>query len=89
MRPVCSRAEFDPLPNEAGVYQPSAVNLGVSQPTVQGGFDILGMSASPCHGDALLIAGASAVGGQVTLTNLTDIPLSDLQATMRRRPLES
>ncbi len=79
-------AEFQPLPGEAGVYQIGAVNPGVSQATVQGGFDILGMSAQPPSTNLSLIAGSSSVGGQVTLTNLTDIPLSDLQASVVGAP---
>ncbi len=79
-------AEFDPLPGEAGVYQIGAVNPGVSQAAVQGGFDILGMSAQPPSASLSLIAGGSAVDGQVTLTNLTNIPLSDLQASVVGAP---
>jgi len=77
---------FQPLPGEAGVYTIGATNPGVSQATVQGGFDIIGMSAQPPTASLSLIAGSSAVGGQVTLTNLTDIPLSDLQASVVGAP---
>ncbi len=73
---------FQPLPGEAGVYTIGATNPGVSQATVQSGFDIIGMTAQPASAKLSLLADSAAVGGQVTLTNLTPIPLSELHATI-------
>jgi hypothetical protein len=77
---------FQPLPGEAGVYTIGATNPGVSQAMAQGGFDIIGMNAQPASASLSLIEGAGAVGGQVTLTDLTPIPLSDLTAQVEGAP---
>jgi hypothetical protein len=77
---------FQLLPGEAGVYTIGAANPGVSQATVQGGFDIIGMSVQPTTASLSLVEDSTPVGGQVTLTNLTPIALSDLQATVVGAP---
>ena len=77
---------FQPLPGEAGVYTIGATNPGVSQATVQGGFDIIGMSAQPPTASLSLTEDAAPTGGQFTLTNLTNIALSDLSASVVGAP---
>ncbi len=79
-------ATFTPLPGEAGVYTVGATNPGVAQASVQGGFDILGMTAQPPSASLSLVAGSPAQSGQITLTNATDIPLSNLQASVLGAP---
>ncbi len=78
--------DFQPLPGEAGVYSIGATNPGVSQATVQSGFEILGMSAQPPSASLSLIAKGPTAGGDLTLTNLTNIALSNVQATVVGAP---
>ena len=72
---------FTPLPNEAGTYTVSAVSPGITSATPQTQFNILGMSLSPAS-LALNVTAGGNVAGSVTLQNLSDVPLTNLSATV-------
>ena len=79
-------ATFMPLPGEAGQYTIGATNPGVAQANIQGSFTIIGMSATPPSETASVIPGTPAIAGQVTLTNLSNVPLSNLTTTVVGAP---
>jgi hypothetical protein len=79
-------ATFYPLPGEAGQYTIGATHPGVGVATVQGGFTLLGMSADPPQATLQLVPGGADVTGLVTLSNLSDIPLSNLGASVQGAP---
>jgi hypothetical protein len=72
---------FNPLPNEAGTYTVSAVYPGLTSAPSQAEFNILGMSANPASPALTIVAGGSALGS-VSIQNLSDVPLTDLTATV-------
>ena len=71
---------FRPLPNEAGVYTIGAAHPGEATAPVQDTFTLLGAAFAPAT-LGLVMAPDTSIGGQVTLKNLGDAPLSGLQAT--------
>jgi hypothetical protein len=71
---------FRPLPNEAGVYTIGAAHPGESAAPIQDTFTLLGAAFAPAS-LGLTMAPDTGIGGQVTLKNLGDAPLSGLQAT--------
>ncbi len=77
---------FQPLPGEAGQYTIGATNPGVTQATVQSSFTIVGISAAPPQTTLSVIPGTAAVGGQVTLTNLSNIAVTNLSASVVGAP---
>ncbi len=71
---------FRPLPNEAGVYSIGAAHPGEPDAPIQDTFTLLGAAFAPTT-LGLTTAPDTSVGGQVTLKNLGDAPLSGLQGT--------
>jgi hypothetical protein len=78
---------WQPLPGEAGTYEIFATHPGVAQAPVQDTFAILGMRASPSS-TSLLMVERSSVVGTVRLDNLSDVPLTELTATVISKPAD-
>jgi hypothetical protein len=78
---------FQPLPGEGGDYQVGADHPGVPDATVpnQDSFTIIGMKAVPPAPSPSLVAGKS-VQGTVQLTNLSNVALTNIQATLQGKP---
>jgi CARDB/Immunoglobulin domain len=72
---------FNPLATEAGTYTIIAVLPGITAGSPQGEFNILGISANPSSA-ALNIGSGGNVVANITLNNLSDVPLTDLTATI-------
>jgi YD repeat-containing protein len=70
---------FQPLPNEAGEYSVTAADPGVSNPTVQAQFEIVGMTASPATANVTVVPD-TPLSGTFTLTNLIETSLTGLTA---------
>jgi hypothetical protein len=77
---------FQPLPGEAGHYQVAAAHPGVAQATVQDDFILLGMRTNPGQVQHMVVS-LGAVSGAVRLENLSEVPLTGLQATVT--PIEA
>ncbi len=77
---------FQPLPTEAGVYSIAAGYPGATIGPSQGQFTIVGMTANPANIASLSLAPGTPLTGQITLTNLTDMPLTGLAATVEGGP---
>jgi len=71
---------FQPLPNEAGVYQISAALPSVANPPAQDSFVLIGMSVAAV-GLVDLTEGTS-VTNSTALNNLSDTPLTGLTVTV-------
>ncbi|MCY2963358.1 MAG: Ig-like domain-containing protein, partial [Planctomycetota bacterium] len=69
---------FRPLPGEAGRYTLFAHYPTAGAGNPQDSFTLVGMSAQPAGLAVKLVEGATPTRGQVTLTNLSDIPLTEL-----------
>jgi hypothetical protein len=76
---------FQPLQYEGGEYSVTAADPGVTNPTVQTQFQIIGMTASPANASVQIIPGTTLTG-QITLTDLTATPLTGLTATANGGP---
>ncbi len=76
---------FRPLPNEAGIYTIGAAHSGEATAPVQDTFILLGAKFDPAS-LALTLAPAASVGGQATLRNLGDAPLTGLAVTPVNAP---
>jgi RHS repeat-associated protein len=76
---------FQPLPNEAGEYSVTAADAGVTNPTVQAQFQIVGMTASPPSANVTIVPN-TPLTGQFTLTNLSNVTLTGLTATASGGP---
>ena len=61
---------FQPLPTEAGEYSVTAADPGVTNPSVQAHFEIVGMTASPATAKVTVIPN-TPLTGTFTLTNLS------------------
>ncbi len=76
---------FSPLPNEAGNYAYAAAHPGVAEPDIQGRFAIVGLRARvPSPGMTLVENSPQSL--QIPLENLSDQPLSGLQARVVSGP---
>ncbi len=73
---------FRPLPTEAGHYSLAAAQPEVTADVVQGQFELIGIGANPMALDARL-AVQQPLTGFVTLTNLSDHPLSGLAGVVQ------
>lgn len=73
--------EFRPVALEAGRYEFGATHPGVSGFAVQGEFRLLGFRISP-GGASHRLTALSSVSGEALLENITDLPLTDLKATV-------
>ncbi|MBN2021930.1 MAG: Ig-like domain-containing protein [Pirellulales bacterium] len=69
---------FTPLPGEAGYYTVGAAHPGEASAPVQDAFTLLGMRAQP-PGAAVAVIQGQTVQGQLTLHNLADVPLTDIE----------
>ena len=76
---------FQPLQNEAGNYSVTAADPGVTNPPVQLGFVIVGMTATPANANVQVVPN-TPLNGQFTLTNLSDVALTGLTATYSGGP---
>jgi RHS repeat-associated protein len=76
---------FQPLLDEAGEYGVTAGDPGVTNPSVQAQFEIVGMTASPATGNVTIVP-STQLTGDFTLTNLSDVPLTGLSATWSGGP---
>jgi hypothetical protein len=78
-------ATFQPLPGEAGHYTIGADHPGVATDAVQDEFSLVGMRANQTQID-VRIAPGTPLSGQVQLTNLGDVPLTGLTASVLNAP---
>ncbi len=78
-------ANWQPLPGEAGFYQVSAGHPGEPVPEAQDGFRLLGLRSVPANPSVRLSEGSS-VGGSFRLENLSDVPLTGMQAEVVSQP---
>ncbi|MFZ4733377.1 MAG: hypothetical protein ACOYK7_12625, partial [Pirellulales bacterium] len=76
------RITFTPLPGEAGNYTVAAHHPGAAAGTAQDSFTLLGMKAAPATPGLGLVAGGAEETLAVTLTNLADVPLNGLVASV-------
>jgi hypothetical protein len=75
-------ATFRPLPFEAGQYTISADHPGVAQhPSAQDSFTLVGMRPIPDRLSLRLTPGVP-LSGEITLENLSDVPLTGLRAVV-------
>ena len=72
---------FQPLPNEAGVYQISAALPAVTSPPAQDSFTLIGMSVALVS--LVDMTEGTSVTNSTTLNNLSDIPLTGLTVTVK------
>ena len=68
---------FTPLPGEAGNYSVAAAHPSVTQDVVQDQFTLIGMKVVP-PGAANRLVEKQTVSGTFTVTNLSDVPLTNL-----------
>ncbi|MBI3851080.1 MAG: hypothetical protein HY298_12505 [Verrucomicrobia bacterium] len=71
---------FHPLPGEAGHYDLSAANPGVTNTSPQDSFTLLGMRFEPPN-PSVTMAALSTVSNQVAVVNLSDMPITGLSAS--------
>ena len=76
---------FDPLPNEAGSYGVAAAHPGVTNPTPQIHFTIVGLQARVPDQPIQLIAPSNQTV-VIPLENLSEVALSGLQALLVSSP---
>ncbi|MCY2986427.1 MAG: FG-GAP-like repeat-containing protein [Planctomycetota bacterium] len=74
-------AVFQPLPFEAGYYSIGADYPGLQDDTIQDHFTLIGMQASPSSASLRLVPGITLTT-QLSLQNLSNVPLSGLAATV-------
>jgi hypothetical protein len=75
---------FKPLPGEAGVYSVAADHPGISDPSAQDGFTLLGLRV-PTQPLLNLVEGKSATNTTI-VENLSDLSLSGLSAEVLNGP---
>ena len=76
---------FQPLPNEAGSYEVAAAHPGAVRPEVQDRFTIIGFRAHPPADSVALVDGVEKAL-EIPIENLSDVPLSGLQAQVLSAP---
>lgn len=76
---------FTPLPTETGDYQLAADHPRVNEDTVQDTFSLLGFSVS-ATGASMTIVPETDVTGQITLRNMTGVPLTGISASAPDAP---
>ncbi|NQT18153.1 MAG: hypothetical protein HQ592_00500 [Planctomycetes bacterium] len=76
---------FNPLVNEAGTYEVAAARPGVAEDLVQDTFVLFGMKLDVSEHGYDLTPG-TPLQGEVTLTNITDLPLTGLTASVEKMP---
>lgn len=76
---------FQPLPGEAGLYSIAADHPGVSADSIQDQFTLIGMRAAPSSTTLRVVPGIP-LSGTVTLSNLSDLPLTGLTASVLNAP---
>ncbi|MBS0265797.1 MAG: Ig-like domain-containing protein, partial [Planctomycetes bacterium] len=77
---------FKPLPGEAGRYGVVAYHPGSTAGETQDSFALIGMSADPAQPSVKLIEGADSTTRTITLTNLGDVPLTDMTVQVISAP---
>ncbi len=76
---------WQPLPGEAGFYQIFAAHPGVSNVPVQAEFRLVGMRAEPASAALKVVEGATHAGS-VQIENLSDLPLTGVNAAVVSAP---
>src|SRR5581483_6896492 len=71
---------FQPLPNEAGVYQISAAIPTAANPPAQDSFVLIGMNVAPVS--LVDLTEETSITNSTTVNNLSDIPLTGLTVTV-------
>ena len=79
------RTTWQPLPNEAGVYEVGAVHPGVDTAEVQDRFTLIGMRADPAQATFRVLEEGSTTG-RVRLLNLSPVPLTGLAVEVLEKP---
>lgn len=79
------RTTWQPLPNEAGVYEVGAVHPGVDTAEVQDRFTLIGMRADPAQTTFRVLEEGSTTG-RVRLLNLSPVPLTGLRVEVLEKP---
>ncbi len=77
---------FTPLPGEAGHYQVAAAHPGVPGDAPQDSFTLLGIKSVPPAPAVNLVEQGPAAGGQASLQNMSNVPLSGLSVTVVSKP---
>lgn len=76
---------FTPLPGDGGLFEFFATHPGTETAPVQDSVRVYGLKSDPASLDLKLSENASQPG-QIVITNLTDLPLTSLQATVVGAP---
>ena len=76
---------FTPFATEAGFYEIAASYPGVDDLPAQDSFTLLGLSLTPASSQFNIKEGGN-VGGSLTVSNLSSIPLSGLEASVVAQP---
>jgi autotransporter-associated beta strand protein len=76
---------FTPLPTEGGHYTIGACHPGVAAAPMQDEFEIQGMLVDPPQGSVRVVEGTT-VQTEFTVQNLSDLPLTNLAATVLGAP---
>lgn len=79
------RTTWQPLPNEAGVYEIGAVHPGVDVAEVQDRFTLIGMRADPAQ-TSFRVVEEGAATGRVRLINLSPVALTGLRVEVLEKP---
>jgi len=76
---------FTPLPREGGTYTVGAAHPGLDEAPVQDTFQLVGMRAEPPAATERVVEGETE-GGAVTIRNLADVPLTELDVAVLDKP---
>ncbi len=76
---------FTPLPGDGGLFQFFATHPGTDTAPIQDSVKVYGLGSEPASLD-LRLSENSSQPGIFTITNLTDLPLTGLQATVTGAP---
>jgi hypothetical protein len=79
------RTSWQPLPNEAGVYEVGAAHPGVDEAEIQDRFTLIGMRADPAQTGFRVIE-ESSITGRVRLLNLSPVALTGLRVEVLEKP---